>query len=189
MKGLLKMTKVELKKIVKKETILVFRNASTKFNSLFLTILVHRIFKNFKYYQYKLMKSYRYFNYYQKHKRKYFQKLYSGRKYGKYSLKISCQINCDNIGEGLVFNHGDIVINKSCVIGKNVNLVGGNCIGGTNNGAPKIGDNVFIGYGTIILGNINIGNDCKIGGGAIVTKDVPPRATVVGINKVIKYDS
>ncbi len=183
------MTKFELKRIVKKETFLIFENASVKFNNLFLTIFIHHVFNNFKYYQYKLMKSYRYFNYYQKQRGKYFQKLYWGRKYGKYSLKTSCQINCDNIGEGFIFNHGGIVINKSCVIGKNVNLVGGNCIGAIGNGAPKIGDNVFIGYGAIILGNVNIGNDCKIGGGAVVTKDIPPKATVVGINKVIKYDS
>lgn len=183
------MTKLELKKIVRKETHLIFKDASIKFGSLTLTIFIHRIFKNFKFYQYKLMKSYRYFNYYQNQKRKYFKKIYRGRKYGKYSLKTSCQINCDNIGEGFIFNHGNIVINKSCVIGKNLNLVGGNCIGGTDHGAPKIGDNVFVGYGAIILGNITIGNGAKIGGGALVTKDVPAGSTIVGINKVIEHDS
>lgn len=46
-------------------------------------------------------------------------------------------------------------------------------------GAPKIGNNVLIGAGAIIIGKIEIGNDVKIGAGCIVTTDIPDNATVV----------
>lgn len=44
-----------------------------------------------------------------------------------------------------------------------------------------IGDNVFIGAGAKILGKIKIGNGAKIGANAVVIKDVPENATVVGV--------
>ena len=66
-------------------------------------------------------------------------------------------------------------------------LVGNNCIGGDDNGAPTIGNDVFIGYGAIILGNIKIADGVKIGAGAVVTKDVLKEgATVVGVNKILE---
>ena len=50
---------------------------------------------------------------------------------------------------------------------------------------PHIGDNVFIGAGAKILGDIKIGNNVKIGANAVVTKDVPDNCTVVGNPAVI----
>lgn len=47
-------------------------------------------------------------------------------------------------------------------------------------GAVKIGNRVFIGYGTIILPNVKIGNDVIIGAGSVVTKDVPDDSVAVG---------
>ena len=46
--------------------------------------------------------------------------------------------------------------------------------------APIIGDNVFIGAGAKIIGNIHIGNNVKIGANAVVTKDVPDNSTIIG---------
>ena len=52
----------------------------------------------------------------------------------------------------------------------------------------KIGNDVWIGYGVIILGNVTIGDGAIIGAGAIVTKDVPPYAIVVGCPaKIVRY--
>ena len=45
---------------------------------------------------------------------------------------------------------------------------------------PTIGNNVFIGSGAKILGNITIGNNVKIGANAVVSRDVPPFSVVVG---------
>jgi serine O-acetyltransferase len=51
--------------------------------------------------------------------------------------------------------------------------------------APVIGDRVYIGAGAKILGPVRIGNDAIIGANAVVTKDVPAGATVVGANRII----
>lgn len=52
----------------------------------------------------------------------------------------------------------------------------------------KIGNDVWIGYGALILGGVTIGDGACIGAGAIVTKDVPPYAIVGGVPaKIIKY--
>jgi serine O-acetyltransferase len=58
-------------------------------------------------------------------------------------------------------------------------------LGAKSNGggyaSPTIGDNVMIGAGVAILGNVNIGNNVLIGANAVVVSDVPDNCTVVGI--------
>lgn len=51
--------------------------------------------------------------------------------------------------------------------------------------SPVIGDNVRIGAGAKIIGNIRVGNNVTIGANAVVTRDVPDNATVVGANKIL----
>lgn len=59
-----------------------------------------------------------------------------------------------------------------------------------NNKAPVIGNNVFIGAGAKIIGNITVGNNVVIGAGAIVTKSVPDgKNAVVGINRIIEQSN
>lgn len=48
-----------------------------------------------------------------------------------------------------------------------------------------IGNNVYIGAGAKILGNITIGNNVKIGANTVVTKDIPDGVTVVGFNRIV----
>ncbi len=99
-----------------------------------------------------------------------------------------------NIDEGLYIVHwGDIVINPNCKIGKNLTISQGVTIGqvnrGKSKGTPIIGNNVYIGPGAKIIGSINIGNNVAIGANAVVTKDIPDNAVVVGIPaKVISYE-
>lgn len=86
-------------------------------------------------------------------------------------------------GKCLKIYHSNIVINKKAVLGDNVVLHGNNCIGNKNdeNEAPIIGDNVDIGYGAIIIGNIRIANNIKIGANATVTKSfLEEGITIVG---------
>jgi serine O-acetyltransferase len=52
--------------------------------------------------------------------------------------------------------------------------------------APKIGHRVYIGAGAKILGPLTIGDDAVVGANAVVTKDVPAGATVVGANRILK---
>jgi serine O-acetyltransferase len=93
-------------------------------------------------------------------------------------------------GPGFVLVHSQgIVINSSVSGGINI-LVGHQVtIGNEKHRAPVLGDNVKIGSGAKVLGGIRIGNNVKIGANAVVTKDVPDGATVVGIPaKVIKIN-
>lgn len=103
-------------------------------------------------------------------------------KKNKLGLKLSIEIHEDSIEKGLIIYHGNIVINSKAKIGKNCHLHGMNCIG--NNGksdlCPILGDNVEVGIGAKIIGNIKIGNNVTIGAGAIVVKDIPSNCVVVG---------
>jgi serine O-acetyltransferase len=69
-------------------------------------------------------------------------------------------------------------------IGKNCNLSHSVTIGykqrGSRQGAPVIGDRVYIGPNSVLVGDIHIGNDVAIGAGSIVVKSVPDRAVVAG---------
>lgn len=86
-----------------------------------------------------------------------------------------------NIAGGLVIIHFDGVgINHLAKIGKNCTMLQRSTIGFSKGGAPKIGDNVYIGMGAMVFGNINIGNNVNIGAGAVVFEDIPDNCTVVG---------
>jgi serine O-acetyltransferase len=99
------------------------------------------------------------------------------------------------IGPGLYIAHaGYIVVSSSATIGSNCTLTQGVTIGHggggdrAKRGSPIIGDRVYIGPGSAIIGPITIGNDALIGVGAIVTRSVPPRGVVVGNpGRVISY--
>ena len=56
------------------------------------------------------------------------------------------------------------------------------CIGTNGKGVPKIGDNVELGYGCIIIGNISIADSCVIGAGSIVTKSISIPGSIVAGN-------
>lgn len=72
-----------------------------------------------------------------------------------------------------------IIVSHNAVIGADCTIFHQVTIGEGRGGAPTIGDNVLIGAGAKIIGNIRIGNNVKIGAGCIVTCDVPDDATVV----------
>jgi serine O-acetyltransferase len=96
------------------------------------------------------------------------------------------------IGNNVFIDHGiGVVIGETAIIGDNVTIYQGVTLGGVslNPGKrhPTIEDDVTIGAGAKILGNITIGKGSKIGANSVVVKDVPPYSTVVGIpGKVIK---
>lgn len=92
------------------------------------------------------------------------------------------------IGEGFYIGHfGGIIVNSNVVIGKNVNLSHGVTIGkgggdaGGGKGCPIIGDCVYIGPNSTIIGKITIGDNAAIGANAFVNKDVPGGFTVGGV--------
>ncbi len=90
------------------------------------------------------------------------------------------------IGKRLVIDHGmGVVIGETAVIGDDCTIYHQVTLGGTGKICkkrhPTVGNNVFIGSGSKILGSINIGNNVKIGANAVILKDVCDNSTVVGI--------
>lgn len=97
-------------------------------------------------------------------------------------LPIDCQI------DGTInFPHGPtgcffskwVTIGKNCTIMQHVTIGSNTITKGNKGGAPIIKDNVFIGAGAKVIGNITIGNNVKIGAGCIVVTDIPDNAVVV----------
>lgn len=90
------------------------------------------------------------------------------------------------IGKGFFIDHGSgVVIGETTIVGANVTLFQGVTLGGTGKETgkrhPTVGDNVVIGTGAKVLGNISIGNNAYIGANAVVIRNVPPNSTVVGV--------
>jgi len=90
------------------------------------------------------------------------------------------------IGEGLFIDHGSgIVIGETAEIGNNVTLYQGVTLGGTGKEKgkrhPTIGNNVIISAGAKVLGSFKVGDNVRIGAGSVVLKEVPPNCTVVGV--------
>src|SRR5271167_4121396 len=90
------------------------------------------------------------------------------------------------IGRRVFIDHGmGVVIGETAEVGDDVTIYQGVTLGGTslNPGKrhPTIRDRVVIGGGAKILGNITIGENCRIGAGSVVLRDVPADSTVVGV--------
>lgn len=110
------------------------------------------------------------------------------RKKNRLGSKLGILINGGTCARGLcIWHYGSVIINGYAKLGENVILHGQNCIGndGKDEGnlkAPVIGNNVDIGIGASIIGDIYIADDVKIGAGAVVTKSCYVRgATLIGI--------
>lgn len=96
------------------------------------------------------------------------------------------------IGGGLYIGHAyNITINSRAIIGCNCNIHKGIVIGQTNRGArmgtPIIGDRVWIGINSAIVGNVTIGDDVLIAPNSFVNVDVPSHSVVFGNPCVIKH--
>lgn len=92
------------------------------------------------------------------------------------------------IGSNFFIDHGFVVIGETATVGDNVTIYQHVTLGGTNptsgeagNRHPTIGDHVIIGSGAQVLGPIVVGDRARIGANAVVTKDVPAGATMIGI--------
>lgn len=86
-----------------------------------------------------------------------------------------------NIGKNLcVWHCFGIAINPNVVIGDNCTMRHNTTIGGNEDAVPKLGNDIEIGTGAIILGKIKISNNVIIGAGSIVVKDIPENVVVAG---------
>lgn len=98
------------------------------------------------------------------------------------------------IGKRFFIDHGlGVVIGETALIGDDVLLYQGTTLGGTGiiggKRHPTVGNNVVVGSGAKVLGNITIGDNSYIGSNAVVVKDVPPNSTIVGVpGRITKQD-
>jgi serine O-acetyltransferase len=106
---------------------------------------------------------------------------------------ISLPPDCE-IGEGLYIGHyGAIIVGMQARIGHNCSLAQNVTIGvgasGEGRGAPVIGNRVFIGAHSVVVGRITVGDDAVICAGSVVNRSVPARAVVMGNPaRVVSYD-
>jgi serine O-acetyltransferase len=91
------------------------------------------------------------------------------------------------IGNRLFIDHGmGVVIGETAVVGDDVTIYQGVTLGGTSTSRgvkrhPTIGNGVVIGGGAKILGNITVGDNCRVGAGSVVLRSVPADSTIVGV--------
>lgn len=96
------------------------------------------------------------------------------------------------IGKNFFIDHGmGVVIGETAIIGDNCLVYQGVTLGGTGKETgkrhPTIGNNVTLGAGAILLGNITIGDNSNVGAGSVVIKSAKENSTLVGVPaRVIK---
>ena len=101
-------------------------------------------------------------------------------------------IGCNSFGPGLSIAHfGGIIVNSSARIGCNCRISQNVTIGATNgkSDAAIVGNNVFIGAGALIIGNITIADDVAIGAGAVVIKSITEPGTTWAGNPARKISN
>ncbi len=114
--------------------------------------------------------------------KRYICKFFLSRSRKKYGLEIG---SANQIGKGFYLGHAyNITINPNALLGNNINIHKGVTIAQENRGkrmgTPKVGDCVWIGVNSTIVGNITIGNDVLIAANAFVNVDIPDHSIVIG---------
>lgn len=107
--------------------------------------------------------------------------LFAKCRFRRLSIKLGYSIPINVFGPGLSLPHrGNIIINPNARIGANCRIHVGVNIGAHKGKAPIIGDNVYIGPGAIIFGDIHIANNVTIGANATVNKSILQENVVIG---------
>lgn len=118
-----------------------------------------------------------------KNKNQKIKMLYYGRLANKYARNYNLELYGE-FGNNFRIWHSNIIINGNAKLGNNINMHGNNCIGnnGKNDRAPIIGDNVDIGFGATIIGDIKIASNIKIGAYSLVNKSFEEEGiTIAGV--------
>jgi len=149
--------------------------------------------------RFKFYKRLRYTEYFNNCKKKWFHKIPKkliNIRYQRLCNKYGWTIPINVFDKGLCIVHvGTIVVSGDAKIGKNCRIHVctniGNAPAKGKDGAPIIGDNVYIGPGAKIFGGITIGNNCVIGANAVVNKSFGDNCTIAGVpaKKISDNDS
>lgn len=141
---------------------------------------------------FKALRYYRIAHYFYTKKFYFFARLISEKAKKKTGIEIHPGAT---IGKNLFIDHGvGIVIGETTIIGDDVTILHGVTLGGTGKDKgkrhPTIGNNVFIGCGATILGNITIGDNAKIGANTTILRDIEANSTAVGsMGKIVKLNN
>jgi serine O-acetyltransferase len=160
--------------------------------NLYNTGIVARVLRNESWLKAKYLYYMRYVEWYDLHKSLFVNKIIRGGLtlfLYHFGRQTGLQIGLHSCDFGVkIYHWGWCIVNQNARIGKNVVMYPGVCVGQTSsNAAPIIGDNVFIGLSSKVMGPIRVGNNVIIAPNAVVTKDVPDNAVVAGVPaKVIK---
>lgn len=103
------------------------------------------------------------------------------QKYYGASIPVNKEINRFTTPHQLygIFISSGAVIGENCVIFHHTTIGSNTLSDSTNQGAPQLGNNVYVGVGAKIIGNVKIGDNVRIGANCIVVEDIPSNATVV----------
>ena len=137
----------------------------------------------FLYSGYKAVRSHRRANWFFRHNMKFIARFISQRSRHKTGIEIHPGAT---IGKGLFIDHGmGVVIGETTEIGENCTLYQGVTLGGTGKDTgkrhPTLGNNVLVGCGARVLGPFKVGDNARIGAGAVVLNEIPPDSTAVGV--------
>ena len=115
-----------------------------------------------------------------------FRRLWNLRQYQKYAGKCGFVIGDGVLGDDITFYHrGNITINPNARIGDGCKFHGSCCIGNKGEGedqCPVLGKNVDVGYGAVIIGDVFIADNIRIGANSVVTKSFfEPNITIAGV--------
>jgi serine O-acetyltransferase len=105
-----------------------------------------------------------------------------------WGMFLGCDIGCKMPRDIIMPHPYGIVIHTKAVLGEGMIILHQVTIGARNvdDRTPVIEEDVFIGAGAKVLGGIRVGRHSIIGANAVVTHDIPPGSTVIGINQIIK---
>ncbi len=121
--------------------------------------------------------------YYENTRKCFFCRLIYKYLFSRLGLKLGFSIPINTFGPGLSLAHpGTIIVNASAKVGANCRVQTGVTLGATNgsNNAPKIGNNVFLGEGAKIIGDIEIADGVSVGANAVVVKSITEPNTTWG---------
>lgn len=97
-------------------------------------------------------------------------------------MKLGFTVPRHVFGPGLSLAHyGSVVVNGNARIGRNARVHSCVNIGEADGKAPRIADNVYLGPGAKLFGDITVGDGAVVGANAVVNRDVPPRVIVGGV--------
>lgn len=173
-------TKTELKEYIKSDNWYYYKHYQSKERLMFIFL------RDPQY----LLKKYKYFlrkeEYYLSNPSKIntIKRLFYLRRKNILGNKLGILIPPYTFGKGLmIMHHGSVIVNPNVRVGQYCVLHGNNCLGndGKNNDAPKCGDNLDVGIGASIIGDVVLGNNIVVGANAVVTRSFNDNLVIVGI--------